>query len=385
MSELFTDNAAQAGFDPARLQRAYDWLARWTKEDKIPAAALCVGGRGKIVRPRFFGRQDLHQDRPLRPDALFLVASITKPVTATAVMLLVERGYIRLEDRVAEFVPRFAQHGKEAVQIRHLLTHTSGLPDMLPNNEQLRAAHRPLSDFIEEICRTPLLFPPGTKVSYQSMGIAMLAEIVHQVSGMTLREFLQKEIFGPLGMHDTSLGWQPEKRDRIARIRLTPEQEKTDWNWNSPYWLGFGAPWGGLITSPGDFARFCLMMLESSKGASGRAIPESQLGTVRLLSPATVRAMTSNQLAAMPHLPEEDRRCRPWGLGWRLNWPASSANFGDLLGPRTYGHWGATGTLCWIDPDADAFLVLFTTQPQEPEGRFLSLVSNCVAAALLPH
>jgi CubicO group peptidase (beta-lactamase class C family) len=163
MNDLITDDPSEAGFDPGRLQRAYEWLARWTREDKIPAAALCVGGRGTIVRPRFFGRHDPHQKQPLRPDALFLVASITKPVTATAVLILVERGYLRLEDRVVEYVPRFAQHGKDTVQIRHLLTHTSGLPDMLPNNEQLRAAHRPLSDFIEEICRTPLLFPraPG--------------------------------------------------------------------------------------------------------------------------------------------------------------------------------------------------------------------------------
>ncbi|MCS7167880.1 MAG: serine hydrolase domain-containing protein [Gemmatales bacterium] len=373
LDKLVTDNPAEAGFDAARLERAYDWLARWTKEDKIPAAAICVGGRGRMVRPRFFGRQDPQGQAALRSDALFLVASITKPVTATAVMLLVERGYLRLEDRVVEYVPKFGQLGKESVQIRHLLTHTSGLPDMLPNNEKLRAAHQPLSVFIEEICRTPLLFPPGTKVSYQSMGMAMLAEVVHQISGMSLRDFLRKEIFEPLGMHDTSLGWQPQKRDRIARIRISPELEKTDWHWNSAYWLGFGAPWGGLITSPSDFARFCLMMLG-----------QGQLGPVRILSPATVRAMTCNQLAAMPLVPEEDRRCRPWGLGWRLNWPASSANFGDLLGPRTYGHWGATGTLCWLDPDAEAFLVLFTTQPQEPEGRFLARISNCVAAALLP-
>jgi CubicO group peptidase (beta-lactamase class C family) len=101
----------------------------------------------------------------------------------------------------------------------------------------------------------------------------------------------------------------------------------------------------------------------------------------RILSPASVRAMTMNQLAQMPQVPEEERRCRPWGLGWRLNWPAHSANFGDLLGPRTFGHWGATGTVCWLDPDAQTFCILLTTQPQEPEGRFLARVSNIVAAA----
>ncbi len=192
------------------------------------------------------------------------------------------------------------------------------------------------------------------------------------VTGVCLPEFLRAEVFEPLGMADTSLGWQPEKRERIAAIRISPEQERTDWNWNTPYWLGFGAPWGGLVTSPGDFARFCQMMLNGG-----------ELDGTRVLSRAAVRAMTANQLDAMPGVPEEERRCRPWGLGWRLNWPGHSANFGDLLGPRAYGHWGATGTLCWIDPDADAFCILFTTRPQEAEqGRYLARVSNAVAAAL---
>jgi CubicO group peptidase (beta-lactamase class C family) len=85
----------------------------------------------------------------------------------------------------------------------------------------------------------------------------------------------------------------------------------------------------------------------------------------------------------MPLVPEEERRCRPWGLGWRLNWQGHSANFGDLLGPRAFGHWGSTGTVCWMDPEAEAFCVLFTTQPQEPEGRFLARACNAVAAAIV--
>ena len=129
------------GFDPTRLQRAYAVLQRWIDTDRMPAAALCVGRNGRIVQPRFFGRQRPEQGAPaLRDDALFLIASITKPVTVTAVMMLVERGQLALEDRVAEFVPAFARNGKQDVRIRHLLTHTSGLPDMLPNNVELRRA-----------------------------------------------------------------------------------------------------------------------------------------------------------------------------------------------------------------------------------------------------
>lgn len=355
-------------------QRACDKLEQWTQTDKIPAAALCVGRRGKFLEPRFFGRQSPDKNSPsLRPDALFIIASPTKPVTATAVMILVERGEIALSDPVAAYVPNFGQNGKSEIQIRHLLTHTCGLPDQLPNNEVLRAAHKPLAEFIDQICKLPPSFTPGSAVSYSSCGIAMLAEIVHQVSGLALPDFLRKEVFEPLGMKDTSLGWRPETRDRIAIVRIEDERlAAADWNGNSEYWRGFGAPWGGLITSPLDFARFCQMMLNGGV-----------LDKARILSPATVRAMTSNQLEGMPLVPEADRRCRPWGLAWRLNWPAHSANFGDLLGPRTYGHWGATGTLVWIDPDAQAFCVLFTTQPQEPEGRFLARISNLVATALV--
>jgi CubicO group peptidase (beta-lactamase class C family) len=372
MPEISIATPRDLGLDERRLQRIYDLLDGWARADRIPAAGVAIGRRGRMVEPRFFGRQRPEANAPaLRQDALFLIASITKPVTVGAVMLLVERGLITLEDRVASIVPRFGAHGKDQVQVRHLLTHTSGLPDMLPNNDQLRARHQPLSAFIDEICQLRLQFPPGTRVSYQSMGTAMAAEIVHQVTGSTIADFLRNEFFRPLGMNDTSLGWQQDRRERIASVRIPEATARTDWHWNSPYWLGFGAPWGGLITSPRDFARYCQMML-----GGGR------LGDVRIFSPATVRAMTSNQLAAMPQVPEEERRCRPWGLGWRLNWPGHSSNFGDLLGPRTYGHWGATGTLCWIDPDADAYLILFTTQPQEPEGRFLARVSNAVMGAM---
>jgi CubicO group peptidase (beta-lactamase class C family) len=371
LSALAFAKPEEAGFDPGRLEGARRLLQKWCDTDQVPAAALCVGRKSRMVEPILVGRQRHDADVALRRDALFLIASLTKPVTVTAAMMLVERGLLTLEDKVAAIIPRFAAKGKAGVEVRHLMTHTSGLPDMVADNANLRQAHQPLEAFVEAICREPLLFAPGTQVSYQSTGTALLGEIVHQISGKALREFLRKEIFQPLGMANTSLGWDPVKKERIASIRVGPEAARTDWNWNSAYWLGFGAPWGGLITAPVDFARFCQMMLN-----------DGQLGGMRVLSPATVRAMTCNQLQAMPGVPEEERRCRPWGLGWRLNWPAHPANFGDLLGPRTYGHWGATGTLCWIDPDAEVFCVLFTTQPQEPEGRLLARVSNIVAAAL---
>ncbi len=367
------NEADRLGFEPARLTRAFQLVEDWTHSDVLPAAAVCVGGSRGMIEPQYSGRMGPETNASnVNAETLFLVASLTKPVTVTALMMLVERGLITLDDRVDEFVPVFAQNGKDDVRIRHLMTHTSGLPDMPPNNQLLRAAHTPLSGFISEILRLPPGFAPGTQVRYQSMGTAMLGEVLQRVTGIPLAEFLRVEVFEPLGMNDTSLGLQGARTRRIAEIRLAPEQHTSDWNWNSSYWLALGSPWGGLITSIADFSRFCRLMLDGGR-----------LDDLRLLSPATVRAMTANQLASMPSIPESDRRCRPWGLGWRLNWPGQSSNFGDLLGPRAFGHWGATGTLCWLDPDADAFLILFTTQPGGDEGRYLARASNAFAAALL--
>jgi CubicO group peptidase (beta-lactamase class C family) len=373
MPDLPITKPETLGFDPARLQRVFDLAKHWTDTDHVPAIGLCIGRDGKILEPFFSGRQRMDKNSPaIKPDALFLVASLSKPVTVTAVMMLVERGLLSLDDPVVSIVPKFAANGKGSVRIRHLMTHTSGLPDMPPDNEKLRQAHAPFSAFVESTCNLPLMFEPGTKVSYQSMGTAMLGEIVHQVSGKSLPEFLRKEVFAPLGMSDTSLGWNPAKKERIAAVRVIDEHVGPDWKWNSSYWLGFGAPWGGLITTPAEYGKFCQIFMNGGR-----------LGDVQILSPATVRAMTSNQLQAMPLVPEEERRCRPWGLGWRLNWPAHSANFGDLLGPRSFGHWGATGTLSWCDPDSRAFAVILTTQPQEPEGRFLARLSNAILASII--
>ncbi|MSR56612.1 MAG: class A beta-lactamase-related serine hydrolase [Planctomycetaceae bacterium] len=364
---------------PGRWKTALRLVESWCDSGRLPAAALLVSRLGMSSGTYLFGRQSPAEGAPpIRPDAIFLIASITKPIVATGVLILAERGLLALDDRVEQFVPAFGQNGKHAVTVRNLLTHTSGLPDMLPDNIDLRVANAPLSAFVEGTCLCPLDFPPGQGVQYQSMGFAMLGEIIHQVSGKSCSQFLQDEIFNPLGMSDTALGapasWfegADPKVSRIAEIRLPEEQRQAPgWNWHSAYWRKLGVPWGGLLTTPADLARFAQMMLDRGAAPSGR-----------ILSPATVAAATRNQLEAMREVPADDRRCRPWGLGWRLNWSAHSANFGDFLGPGTYGHWGATGTVLWIDPDTRSFAILLTTQPQEPHGSELSRASNAIVAA----
>src|SRR5262245_26810048 len=206
MSTLNFVQPDAVGLSSEQLQRAHDLLQKWCAADLIPAAALCVGRKGNVVEPRFFGQQRPEKDSPaLRKDSLFLVASITKPVTVTAVMMLVERGELTLSDRVAKFVPRFAANGKGEIQVVHLITPPFGLPYMLPDNIKMLQAHRPMSAFIDAICELSPLYPPGTQVGYQSMGTAMLGEIVHQVLGKTIQEFVRREIFEPLDMKDTWL------------------------------------------------------------------------------------------------------------------------------------------------------------------------------------
>jgi len=374
-------NPAALNIDASRFNRVVDFARRLCATDNVPAIGMCVGRADRHLPPMMLGRQRLSPDAPpLRQDAIFLVASITKPIVATGALLLVERGELALGDRVTEVILEFAGSKRYPITIRHLLTHTSGLPDMLPNNTELREANSPLPAFVEGICGIEPDFPAGRGVQYQSMGFALLGEIISRVTGQTCREFLKAEIFQPLGMKDTELGapeaWftgEEPTVDRIPEIRLPPHQSaQSTWHWNSRYWRSLGAPWGGLLTSPGDLSRLAQMLLCGG-----------ELDGVRILSPAAVRAAMRNQLAPMRDVPEGDRRGRPWGLGWRLNWPAHSANFGDLLGPNTFGHWGATGTVMWIDPDADMFAVILTTQPQEPQGRFLSRLSNGIAASFL--
>lgn len=362
--------------DADRLARAYHLLDAWTRgpAPPVPGAALLVGRRGRTLAPRFFGRQGPAPDDPtIRPDGIFLLASVTKPVTYLAAMLLVERGLLALSDPVTRYFPEFAAHHKDQTRVLHLFTHTSGLPDMLPNNLDLRAQHAPLARFLEHAVRdTVPLFPPGTNLSYQSLGTLLVAAIVEKITGLNMPQFLRKEIFEPLGMESTSLGADGLPRDRLVRVQLPPEQEGTVYHWNTSYWQELGAPWGGLFSTPQDFAVLCQLLLDRGR-----------VGERQLVSPRTIERMTANRLNDQPDVPEPVRRARPWGLGWRLNHAGTADSWGDLLSDRTYGHVGATGTMVWIDPEAEAFFILFTTAPLDHSHWRLVRISNIVAASLL--
>ena len=255
----------EMGLDARRLQTAYDRLEEWTKGPKpaVPGGAILVGRHGKIAPPKFFGSQGPEADaEPIRRDGLFLLASISKPITYLGAMILVERGLLNLSDRVTRYIPNFAAHHKEDTLVEHLFTHTSGMPDMLKNNAELRKAHAPLKRFIEGAIRdTTPLFRPGTDYSYQSMGTLVVAEIVQRISGMSIHDYLKKEIFDPLGLKSIRLGSRGLDRKRLVRVETPDYQIGSDFGWNGSYWQELGAPWGGMFSSVEDFAVLAQMML----------------------------------------------------------------------------------------------------------------------------
>jgi len=373
VSSLPYAKPAELDLNEDRLNDASRLLTEWTSgpNRSVPGGAILVGRRGRIVEPRFFGRQGPEAGaEPIRRDSMFLLASITKPVTYLGAMKLVERGLLNLSAPVMHYIPDFAAHHKEDTLVLQLFTHTSGLPDMVPDNAELRQQHAPLSRFVEGAIHSMPLFPPGTDFSYQSMGTLVVAELIQRISGMPIDEYLKKEVLDPLQMESTGLGSKGFDRRRLVRVEVPAYQEGSDFGWNSRYWQELGAPWGGMFSSPENFARLCQMLLNGG-----------ELDGVRILSPATVAAMTVNQLADQPDVPEPVRRTKPWGLGWSLNHRGTSRSWSALLSDRAFGHTGATGTMCWMDPDREGFALLFTSAIRSRAPWRLVQLSNAVAAA----
>lgn len=355
-----------AGMSAERLEAAAALLAREVKEGRVPAAAILVARRERIVLHRAFGRMGREPgSAPVQPDSVFLLASITKPVTACAVMLLADRGLVSLDDPASYYLPELKGEGRELIRVGDLLSHTSGLPDMLPENIELRRAHAPLSEFVRRTFTTPLLFKPRTGFSYQSMGILLAGEIVERVTSMRLRDFEKKEIFEPLGMKDSSLGLGGR---RIADTVWCCEpqgdpQDEARFGPNTEYWRDMGHPWGGMHSTTSDLAILLQTMLNQGVYAGKR-----------FLSRAAATAMVTNR---------NRNPATPWGWGWALAESPVWNYFGDLVSPATFGHVGATGTVAWADPQTQLLCVILTNRSVSADGgRLLRLVSNAVAAAV---
>lgn len=281
---------------------------------------------------------------PAEPDTIFLIASISKPMTATGVMVLFDRGELKLDDPVMKFIPEFSEGDRAKITIQHLLTHTSGLPDQLPQNAELRKANAPLSEFVVGAVKVPLKFEPGTAYSYQSMGILLASEVVRRITGEEFEPYMKREVFDPLGMTRTAMGLGSFEIDKTARCQTetaAPEAgagdpTAKDWDWNSPYWRKLGAPWGGAHSTAPDIARFLHSFLH----------PEG-----KVLKPETARLMLQNHNEGLD---------TPRGLGFALG---SKGAGSPGCSEQTFGHGGSTGTLSWADPETDTICVLLTTLP----------------------
>jgi CubicO group peptidase (beta-lactamase class C family) len=337
----FLSGAVALSLRRDRVDAAAALIEQATRDGRVSAAVLHVE-RGDDQISRAFGRAH-------SASTPFLLASITKPMTATCVMILSDRKALAISDPVRKFIPEFSGGDRDTITIKHVLTHTSGLPDMLPENDALRARHAPLKEWVAATCKTPLLYKPGTDVRYQSMGLLLAGEIVERVSKTPLRDFLRTEVYQPLAMTQTSLGLGGRS---ISDTALCQVSGHDDWNWNSPYWRNLGAPWGGAHASAADIARFARAFLAPPAG---------------ILKPQTAAAMIADRNVGLK---------LPWGLGWQVK----PGKFGKSCSAKTFGHGGSTGTLVWADPEKHLSFVLLTTRPsaEDKEG-LLPAVSDLVS------
>lgn len=343
------------GLSQQRLAKANTLLATEVAAGRVHAASILVARNGRVV---------LHAGHGAAPDAVYALASISKPVNAVALMLLVERGLVALDAPAALYLPELDGAERARIRVRDLLTHTSGLPDMLPENIELRRAHAPLSAFVQATCATPLLYPPQTGFAYQSMGTLLAGEIVQRVSGQRLRDFHQREIFDVLGMASASLGLGGRQVADTVRCQTGSGPDVDRFGPNTTYWRDMGHPWGGMHASVSDLG---VLMQTFLNGGS--------YGGVRLLASDTVAQMTRDQNTVLG---------MPWGLGWGLATSPVWVYCGNRVSPGTFGHSGATGTVAWVDPESQLLAVILTTRPTtEDDGRLLHTVSNAVADSVL--
>ena len=339
----------------------------------MSAAAVRVERHGEVLLNWAGGTYEFDKSSPaIDTESIFLVASITKPMVTSCFAKLIESGLVDADDKVADYVPEFAIHGKDKVTLRNCLTHTSGLPDMVPGDAGLRKQNAPMSEFVSAACNARLLFDPGTQVRYQSAGILMLSEISERITGKPIRQQLAESVFTPAGMDSSHLGWRGDFEGRRVDAKVADQESTAHWNHNSDYWKDFGAPWGGAHTTTTDIARFLQVMLNSGKSTSGE----------RVFQPGTVRTLLTDNTSAEPKLSTASRLQEAWGLGWRLQRASGAGWYGSAVSAGAFGHGGATGTLTWADPATDVVFVVLTNGLLEAEGSTLKACGNIAASAL---
>jgi CubicO group peptidase (beta-lactamase class C family) len=376
----------EAGMSAQRVRHVAQ-LAQSLVDGDLTSALVVLAARcGIIVLHEVFGRSGPQADAPALPcEALFPLASLSKPITATAAMILVEDGLLGLNRPVAEYIPEFTGEGKHAVMVHHLLTHTSGLRDEdLDKHAEAKqgsvaippaeATQHPLVHeelFLRYVA--PLWKPPGVEMSYANFNYDLLGEIVRRVGGRSLADFARERIFAPLGMTDTSYALPAAKQERV--VRRSPDAP--DVFLDSPDYQY--TPWaaGAVFSTALDLAMFGQMFLNGGS-----------YGETRVLSPTTVAEMTRNQIPGISarvldqYFPEAS-----WGYGWDIPANKKALLFPSLHSPAAFMHSGAGGVCLWIDPGYDLVIVYFSVIPRNRPGEDLpdwraDLVINAVTAAV---
>jgi uncharacterized protein YbbC (DUF1343 family)/CubicO group peptidase (beta-lactamase class C family) len=355
--------SALAQVSSARLAQMDAVITDAIANKKLPGAVVLVGRKGRIVWRKAYGDRAVEPARePMTADTIFDLASLTKIVaTTTSIMILVERGKLRLNDPVSVHIPELKGEGRDRITIEQLLTHVSGYaPDF-----DLRERWTGYDEALKHLIKEPLRNPPGSRFTYSDIGFITLGEVVARVSGMPLDQFAQKNIFEPLRMHDT--GFRPSA---ALKARIAPtERRRGQLSYLGDTAVNAGAEgelWlrgevhdptsfrmngvaghAGLFSTANDLAIYCQMILNGGT-----------YGGVRILSPLTVAEMTRPRVVASNGATR--------GLGWDMN-TTFSTNRGDLFPLGSFGHTGFTGTSMWLDPASEMFVV-FLSNRVHPDG-----------------
>ena len=337
---------------------------------KTPGAVALIGHRGKVVYHRAFGYRALDPKKlPMTTDTIFDLSSLTKVIATTpALMQLVEKGKLQIDDPVTKYWPEFKAHGKGPITVRQLLTHYSGLRaglDLKPKWSGYKTA-------LQKIVAEKPVSSPGTRFEYSDINFIILGELVSRISGQPLDVYCAQNIFHPLGMKDTCFRLPPALRNRIALTQWKKGNSgKMLWGEvHDPvaYNMGGVAGHAGLFSTADDLAIFAQALLAggSTKG-------------VRILSRLMVEKMTT------PQSPPHKMALR--GLGWDIDSPFSSCR-GELFPVGSYGHSGYTGTSIWMDPISETYIILLTNRVypggEGDVGALRAQLANIVAAALGP-
>ncbi len=350
--KLRTGSPEEVGMSSQRVRHVADLAESWVAQGVHSSLVVVAARRGVIVLQEAFGHLTPEGDSPpLEMDAIFPLASLSKPLTATAAMILVEEGLLSLNRPVAEYIPEFTGEGKDKVMVHHLLTHTSGLTsEDVDLHKQKKTAgeipppaetqHPAVHEYLFPGYDAPLSIPPGTEQRYCDYAFELVGEIVRRVSGRSLEDFARERLFDPLGMKDTAYIVPGPASHRVVQrpadlfLAILNSRE-----WQLTPWAATGA-----YSTAMDMAVFGQMYL--NRGAYGDA---------RILSPVTVAEMTRNQIPGISarnmdeYFPEAGT-----GYCWMIRENKKLVAYGEtLLSPQTFCHGGAGGLFLWVDPVYD--------------------------------